>query len=462
MAPAPPFNLSVAAPVASPVDLQRRIGGLTATALVVGGTVGVGIFLTTAGMARALASPALLFAVWGFLGASALCGALCFGELAARHPEAGGLYVYLREAFGPSVAFLYGWKCLLVMDPGLTGALAAGLGTQAHAALPALSPKLAATLAILIVAAANVAGVRMAAAFGYGFTVAKVGLILLIVAWGFLSGAGKVQHFLPFVARHGGASPLVPALAGALVTAFFAFGGWWETSKLAGEVRDPQRNLPRALAWGVLAITLLYAAASAVFLYLVPLEAAVGDEAFSVRVGQALLGAAGSRVLPAIVALSLLGSLFAFMTMAPRVYYAMARDRVVPAFVGRLDPRTGAPVRAIAVQASLALLLVALGTFETIVAYFVFVTVAFLGLTVIGLVRLRRRARAAAFATPLYPLPLLLFLASIVLVMALLAAGKPAESALGLAVVALGVPAYRVFVRRPQRSPAVEGDQSST
>jgi APA family basic amino acid/polyamine antiporter len=206
--------------------------------------------------------------------------------------------------------------------------------------------------------------------------------------------------------------------------------------------------VPRALALGVVAVTLLYVAVSAVFVYLVPIEAVASSEAFAAQAGAALFGPAGGRALSALVALFVLGSLFAFMTMAPRVYYAMARDGAVPAFVGRLDPRTGAPVRAIVIQATLAALLVALGTFDAIVAYFVFVTVAFLALTVIGLFRLRRTSPSAAYTTPLYPLPPVLFLASVALVLVLLAGGRPREAVLGVAVVALGVPVYRLLQRR--------------
>jgi APA family basic amino acid/polyamine antiporter len=240
----------------------------------------------------------------------------------------------------------------------------------------------------------------------------------------------------------------VPALAGAVVSAFFSFGGWWEASKLAGEARDPRRTVPLALALGVATVTLLYMAVSAVFFYLVPLESVTSGETFAAQAGTALFGAAGGRVLAALVALSVLGGLFAFMTMAPRVYYAMGRDGAAPAFVGRLDPRTGAPVQAIAVQAVLAALLVALGTFDAIVAYFVFVTVAFLGLTVIGLFRLRRRGPGAAYETPFYPVTPILFLTTITVVLVLLAGGRPREAALGVAVVALGVPAYTLLRRR--------------
>src|SRR5262245_42361197 len=207
---------------AAPAELRRGVGLPAAVALVVSGTVGVGIFLTPAGMARDLASPALLLLVWLFLGAAALCGALCFGELAARFPAAGGNYVYLREAYGPAVAFLYGWKCLLVMDPGLAAALATGFGAYVHAVFPGVPPKAMAFAAILAVAAANAGGVRLAAGIGHALGVAKVGLLVMLVAWGFLSGAGDASHFLPFAARRPGAPSLVAALAGAVVSAFFS------------------------------------------------------------------------------------------------------------------------------------------------------------------------------------------------------------------------------------------------
>jgi APA family basic amino acid/polyamine antiporter len=404
----------------------------------------VGIFLTPAGMARSLASPALLFLVWAFMGTTAVCGALALGGLAARYPEAGGPYVYLREAWGPRVAFLYGWKCLLVMDPGLTAALATGLGAYAAAALPALPPKAVALVAIGSAAAANCMGVRLATTLGHGLALAKIVLLLCLVAWGFSSGAGDTSNFIPLVERRAGAPPLVPALAGALVLAFFSFGGWWEAAKLAGEVRDPGRAVPRALAVGVGAVALLYAATSAVFLYLVPIGREGSAETFAAQAGVALFGQGGGVVLSALVAVFVLGSLFAFMTFAPRLYFAMARDGAAPGFAGRLDPRTGAPVRAIALQAALAAALVVIGTFETIVAYFVFVTVAFLALTVAGLYRLP--ASPATRRVPGWPFTPAVFLLMLVAMLALLGAGSPVQSALGAAVVAAGLPVSRMVV----------------
>jgi APA family basic amino acid/polyamine antiporter len=414
--------------------------------------VGVGIFLTPAGMARALASPSLVFLVWAFMGAAALCGALSLGELAARYPEAGGNYVYLREAYGPALAFLYGWKCLLVMDPGLTAALATGLGAYARATVPALEPKVVALTAIVAIALANAAGLRLAGAIGQGLAVAKIALLVGLVAWSFASGRGDASHFEPFFARRAGAGPLVPGLAGALMLSFFSFGGWWEAAKLAGEVRDPGRTLPRALAIGVGAVTLLYVGVSAAFLYLVPMSGAPTDATFAAQAGQALFGPSGGRALSALVVVFVSSALFAFMTFAPRLYYAMARDGAAPRFAAWTHPRSGTPVLAIALQASLAALLVMVGSFDTIVAYFVFVTVAFLALTVLGLYRLPR-PKPSAYRVPGWPLTPLVFVAMLLVTLALLGVSNPRQALFGLAVVAAGVPVYR-FVVQPRRAHA--------
>jgi APA family basic amino acid/polyamine antiporter len=422
--------------------------------MVVGGTIGVGIFLTPAGMARAVGSPGLLLLVWVFLGVMALCGALCFGELASRYPEAGGSYVYLREAFGPGVAFLYGWKCLLVMDPGLTAALAMGVGAYAEALVPSLPARAVALGAIAAVAAANLAGVRIAAEVSQLLGMAKIAVLVALVVLGAVSDAGDASRFSPFFERAPGSPPLFAGLAGAIVSGFFSFGGWWEAAKLAGEVEEAPRNVPRALVLGVLAIAVLYVAVSGVFFHLVPLERVESSEAFAAQAGSALFGRNGGAVLAAIVLVSVLGSLFAFMTMAPRVYYAMAREGAAPLWIGHLG-RSGAPVRAIAVQSGLAALLVALGTFDTVVAYFVFVTVAFLGLTVAGLLVLRRRGGPRpAVEVPGHPWPAVVFLVSVALVLGLLLAGRPWQAVLGVAVVALGWPVHRLRARLALREAA--------
>jgi len=433
----------------------RTLGLDSAVALVVGEVIGVGIFLTPTEMTKALGSPFWLLMVWLVVGAAALCGSLCYGELAARYPEAGGGYVYLREAWGPGVAFLYGWKSFLVMDPGLTAALATGLAGYAATLVPLgeMGQKGVAIAAILHLAVINAMGVRLGGRVVKSLTVLKLLLLGAIIAWGFASGRGAWSNFLPFIEPRPGSAPLVAGLAGAIIGAFFAFGGFWDVAKIGGDVRDPSRTLPRALALGVGAATLVYVLTSAVFIYLVPIAMVDSGPAFAAQAGAALFGAAGGPVLAAVVLITIWGSLAAVVMTAPRVYYAMARDGLFTRSVGRLHPRTGTPVRGIALQAALACLVVAVSTFDAIIAYFIFVTVAFVALTVAGIYRLPRPT-GSTFRVPGYPVTPLAFLALLVTLLALLAAGRPFEAALGTSVVALGYPVYRFAVG--PRGPSME------
>ena len=413
-----------------------------------GQVVGVGIFLTPAAMAKSLGSPFWLLVVWLVMGGMALCGALCYGALATRFPEAGGGYAYLREAWGPRLAFLYGWECLLVMDPGLTAALATGVAAYASAIVPleAGSQKAVAIGSVLLLASANAFGLRVGDGILRLVTVLKLGALGFLVAWGPARGLGDSAHFLPFVDQHPGSAPLVPALGGATVAAFFSFGGWWVAANIGEEVRDPERTLPRALALGVATVTVIYVLVSASFVYLVPMGAVASGETFAAQAGAALFGPAGGAILAAVVVLCVLGSAAAFLLLAPRVYYAMARDGVFLESVGRLHPRFGTPARAISIQALLASLFIAVGTFDEIVGYFVFATVAFVALTVAGVFVIDRRAAAAATLRsriPGYPLTPVVFLLLSCLVLGLVAANRPLQASLGVLVVALGAPVYQ-------------------
>jgi len=380
-----------------------------------------------------------------------LSGALCYGELAARAPEAGGGYVYLREAYGSAVSFLYGWKCMLVMDPGITAALAVGLASYVGYALglAGASLKLIAIGTILLLAAINIAGLRFGSGLMQWLTALKLGALGLLAVLALVTRAGQWSNFVPFVAQRPGSDPLPGALAPALVGAFFAFGGWWEISKLAGEARDPARTVPRALAIGVSIIAAIYILTSAVFLYLVPLDRVTSGETFAAQAGEALFGAAGGKVFALIVIVAVLGSLLGLLMALPRVYYAMARDGVFFKSVGVVHPRFGTPARAIVIQAAVASVYVALGTFNQIIAYFVFVTVLFVGLTVAGLFQIRRRSPASVYRTWGYPLTPALFLVLVVVLLVLLAGHNPLQAGLGVAIVALGAPVYVFLFRRP-------------
>ena len=233
--------------------VSRRLGLTTATALVVAEVIGVGIFLTTADMVRSLGSPFWLLAVWLTTGIAASGGAICFGALAARCPEAGGPYVYLKEAYGPRAAFLFGWLSMLVTDPGITAAVAVGLAHYLGYLIPlqSWSSRAVAVGSIWLLAAINIRGVNYGSVVIRGLAGLKLGVLGFLVFWGLGLGCGDWTHFVPLVERRPGSEPLVNALIGGMISAFFSLGGWWDVSKLAGEVRDPGRNLPRACfsAW---------------------------------------------------------------------------------------------------------------------------------------------------------------------------------------------------------------------
>lgn len=431
-------------------ELKRQIGIRTATAFVVGGVIAVGIFLTPAGMAKSLGSPMWLLIVWLTMGVTALCGALCYGELAARYPEAGGGYVYLREAFGPAVAFMYGWMAFLVMDPGLTAVLAVGLATYAGHVIE-LSPwgtKALAIATIIAVALVNIRGVKLGAWFVRVLMFLKLGLLAFIILWGIGFQLGDWSNFTPFADRRPGSLPLVGALAGGVVGAFFSFAGWWDLGKLAGEVRDPERVLPRALGFGVIAVTIVYLLTSFVFIYLVPMDQVTSGETFAAQAGEILFGRAGGVVFSLIVVVAVLGSLATVVMSAPRVYFAMARDGLFIRSVASLHPRYETPAYAIALQAVLASILVTVGSFNEIMSYFVFVVILFIALTVIALFKLRRtKTNNVGYLTPGYPVTPVIFLLLLVVMLILLGGDKPKQAFLGVVVVSLGFPVYMFLFR---------------
>jgi len=436
-------------------ELKRQIGLRTAAALVVGEVIAVGIFLTPADMAKALASPMWLLIVWLAMGGMALCGALCYGELAARYPEAGGGYVYLREAYGPALAFMYGWMAFLVMDPGLTAALAVGLATYTGyiVRLTPWGTKLVAIATIGVIAFVNIRGVRLSAWFVRALMFLKLGLLAFVILWGIGFQLGHWSNFTPFVARHPNSPPLFAALAGGVLGAFFSFAGWWDLGKLAGEVKEPARTLPKALTLGVVVVTIVYILTSLVFVYLVPLDQVTSGETFAAQAGEVLFGRAGGTIFSLIVIVAVLGSLAAVVMSAPRVYFAMARDGLFIPAVAAIHPRFETPTVAIALQAALASVLVVAGTFKEIISYFVFVVIVFVALTILALFKLRRRSTAnAGYLTPGYPVTPIVFLALLLLLLVLIGGNNPKQAFLGVFVVSLGLPFYLLVFRHRGRT----------
>jgi APA family basic amino acid/polyamine antiporter len=333
--------------------------------------------------------------------------------------------------------------------------LATGMTQYLGALWPLSAPglKVAAIGTIIVLAIVNALGVRLGAGLTRILAWLKLGLLAFVVLWGFGRGLGDWSNFVPFTAQRPGSDPLPKALIGAFILAFFSFAGWWDMSKVAGEVREPTRTMPRALMLGTMVVTAVYIAISAVFLYLVPAARVTADnQGFATLAGEALFGSSGARFFSAIVVAVVLGQLASVIMAAPRVYYAMARDGLFLPGVANLHPRFGTPARAIAIQASLASLLVLSGTFEEILAYFFFTVVYFIGLIVAsGYGFARRRSAPDEPRTPGYPVTPLVFLLPVVVLLVLLATDQPVRVLCGAGIVALGLPVYHLAFRKETR-----------
>jgi APA family basic amino acid/polyamine antiporter len=414
---------------------------------VVGHTIGVGIFLTPAAIIGTLASPAAIFGLWAGCGALAVAGALTFGELASRYPQAGGVYVYLREGWGRRAAFLYGWQSMLVMDPGVTAALATGVSPYFATLWPAAAgrERWVAIAMIWALALVAIGGLRVSARAVTVLTAWKMLALAAIILIAFTRGDGSWAHF----ATPGGSdgAPGGQAFAIALIAVFFSFGGFWEAGRIADVVRQPRRTLPLALVLGVTVVTMAYMLTTAAFIYLVPPRSATSADSFGRFAGEAMFGPAGPAVFAAIVILSVTASAMALLIMAPRLYIGMSADGVFPAALASIEPRTATPVRATLLLATLATLFSVAGTFQQIVTFFMGPTLAFVALAAAALVPLRRRApQASAFRAPGYPLTIWLFVGLLGTVLVVVALNQPLQTLAGFAVMLLGVPAYR-FVR---------------
>jgi APA family basic amino acid/polyamine antiporter len=344
---------------------------------------------------------------------------------------------------------------MLVTDPGITAAVAVGLANHVGylVPLPSWGESAAAVAAIWLFAVLNIRGVRLGSGVIRGLAGLKLGLLGVLVLWGLASGRGDWGNLVPLAAQRPGSSPLTGALIGAMIAAFFSLGGWWDVSRVAGEVRDPERTLPRCLLLGVGLVTLVYVLISLVFLYLVPLERIDSPERFAALAGEALFGPAGGVVFTAVVVVTVAGSLAALLMAMPRVYFAMARDGLFFPSIAAIHPRFHTPARAILIQAVLGSVVALLGTFDQILAYFVVPTVVFVALTVASVFLIRARASAGAappLPVPWHPLPPVLFLVPTAGVLVLMALDKPWQSLTGLGVVLLGLPVYALaFARRP-------------
>jgi basic amino acid/polyamine antiporter, APA family len=418
--------------------LARRLGLGDATLLVMGGIVGSGIFINPYVVAREVPNTALILAAWIFGGVVALAGASVYAELASLRPEVGGQYAYLREAFHPAVAFVYGWVLLLVVQSGGMAAVAVTFaryfrdlsGSNASDGLIA-----GATLAALT--GINCLGVTSGSNLQGLFMVLKILAIAGLVACGFwFVGGASAATPAPLVA--GG--PL--AFGAALVPVLFAYGGWQTAGFVMGELKRPARDMPRALVLGVAGVVVLYVSVNVVCVRALGPAGLAATTTPASAVMRLALGERGATILALGIAFSTLGFLAQGILTAPRVYYAMAADGLFFRAVGYLHPETRVPVVAITLQGLAAVVIALSGRYEQILNYVVSVDFIAMGLTASALFVFRRRGEAGSFRTPGHPWTTLFFVLSCWAVVASAIYGHPGDTVIGLALMAAGLPAY--------------------
>jgi APA family basic amino acid/polyamine antiporter len=435
--------------------LARRLGLFDATMIVMGGIVGSGIFMNPAVVAQQVRTPFLILGAWLAGGAVALAGAFVYAELAARRPRVGGQYAYLREAFHPSVAFLYGWALLLVVQTGGMAAVAVTFARYFNELTGAQFPDwgvAAATLAALT--AVNCLGVRA------GSNVQSFLMVLKILALAALVGCGLFAVAEPRALAGGPlldrpvSLGLLTAVGAALTPVMFSYGGWQTASFVSGEMREPRRDLPRGLLLGVCGVVLLYALVNVAALRGLGADGLAATKTPASALMRLVMGEAGARLIAVGIAVSTLGFLSQSMLTAPRVYFAMAEDGLFFRGVARLSERTRAPVAAIALQGALAAVIAVSGSYEKILNYVVSVDFIWFGLTALSLFVFRRAdagrgaGNGGGFRVPGHPFTTALFSAACALIVAATVVGDPLNSALGLAILASGVPAYLLWRKK--------------
>jgi APA family basic amino acid/polyamine antiporter len=439
-------------------DRARGLGVTDASAIVVGSIVGAGIFLVSGDVASLVRSPAAFLGAWLLGGAVALAGALCNGELGGLFPRSGGEYVYLREAYGPSLGFLSGWTSLLIAFPGSIASLAAGLGATVAPALGlggTVAPRVIGAVAIVALTGINALGLRPGKWTQNLLSLAKLLVFVALLALGAFASRrdGAPGGLTPFFApadRAGG-------IATALIPVLFAYSGWNAATYVAGEMRDAKRSLGRALALGTSLCVALYLAVNAVYLRAMPLGELAQTKA-PARVAAALLGGdAAGMVISPLVAVCVLSSMQASVLVGPRIYQAMAQDGLFFAPLGAVHPRTRVPVVSLLLQGALSLALLFIGKFSELLSFTMSAILVFSTLTVAAVIvlRVRRPDAPRAFRVPAYPwVPLLFVAANVWMLWNVLTYDKssPREALYGILIVASGVPAYAFFRRRAATS----------
>jgi APA family basic amino acid/polyamine antiporter len=437
-------------------SLERTLGFREVALIVVGAVIGSGIFIVPATVMRQTGGDVpLALLVWLVAGVLSLLGALAYGELAAMRPEAGGLYVFIREAFGPFPGFLYGWTLFFVIGSGSVAALSAAftgyLGQLVP--VPGLVGKLASIAMIAVAMGVNVRGTRQSARVQNVTTAIKVGALLVmsvLLLGGWLFGAAH-----PVAAPEPADIALLSGLGLAMVGVLWAYEGWQYATFAAGETIEPQRNFPRGIAVGTLALVLIYCLANIAYVAAIGPGGVMASDSVAASAVGALFGPAAGKLVAVAILISIYSAANALVLTASRVFFAMARDGVFFRQLAQVHTTLGTPAFSIVSMCLWAMVLSASGTFDQLLTYVVFTGWIFYALGAACVFVMRRRAPEAPrpFRVPLYPLTPALFVAAAAAIVLNALFSTPVEAAIGIAVVLAGAPAYMLW-RRAAGSPA--------
>lgn len=434
-------------------QLARRLGLFDATMLVMGGIIGAGIFMNPSVVARTVASPTLILLAWVVGGAIALGGAFVFAELAVWRPHVGGLYVYLRDAFHPMVAFLFGWTLLLVSQTGGMAAVSVTFASyfrEVTGVTASTTTIAVVTLALLTLV--NCLGARVGSTVQATLMVMKIAAILMLVTVGWLGLPDNPDAVVVPAAELTG-NPWL-AFGAALVPVLFAYGGWQTASFVSGELRRPERDLPRGLVLGVVGVVALYVAVNAVCLVVLGPTGLAATSTPASEVMRRALGPTGAALIAGGIAISTVGFLSQGMLTAPRVYFAMARDGVFFRRMGTVHPRTHAPVAAIVLQGVLAAVIAVSGRYEQILSYVVGIDAIFFGLAGVALLVFRRREaqgherpRTHGARMPGHPATTVVYTLAFLLLAVSTIVQFPRSAGIGVLILLAGVPVFLLWRR---------------
>jgi APA family basic amino acid/polyamine antiporter len=427
-------------------DLPRKLGLLDSTCVVIGTTIGVGVFIVPGSIAREIPSPGLILAAWLGAGIISFLGALAYAELGAMIPESGGQYVYLREAYGPLAAFICGWVAFLIVQSGSIATVSVGCGIYLSYLMPHV-PGLARWAPAALIAfftLINCRGVRLGAAAQNLFTALKLGGLALLIASAFLKPP------LPPAAQ-GFAPPglSVQHLVIALLGCFAAYDGWQYIAFVAGEVQDPRRNILLSLILGTGAVMLVYLLANIAYMRVLPLERIAATERVAAAAAERTMGSIGAALITLTIVLSSAGAANGAILASPRIYFAQARDGLFFRKLAAVHPRFQTPSFSILAQGVWAAVLALSGSYESLLSYVLFAMWLFHGMAAFSVILLRRKypGRPRPYRMWGYPLSPLLFTAFALWLVVNTFLSRPQTSFIGAILIASGIPAYYLWKR---------------